>query len=85
MKKLIINLPNGVSRLQASILEKLPGKVFTMDNYLSLQQDSICPDSDMNLRSLGITPTHMDSIVPVFLNAKSERNRYLDLRTVSDD
>jgi len=85
MKKLIINLPNGLSRLQASILEKLPGKVFTMDNYLSLQQDSICPDSDMNLRSLGITPTHMDSIVPVFLNAKSERNRYLDLRTVSDD
>lgn len=85
MKKLIISLPNSLSKLQASILGMLPGKVFTVDNYMSLQQDSVCSDSAMNLKALGIEATHMDSVVPVFLSQTSEKNRYQDLRTVSTD
>ena len=40
----IIGLPNALSRIQALILQNLPGKLFTMDNYRSLQTPSICTD-----------------------------------------
>jgi uncharacterized protein YbjT (DUF2867 family) len=84
-RKLVFGLSNGLSQLQASILEKLPGKLFTTDNYLSLQQDSVCSERDYNLASLGIEPTSMDSIVPAMLQQASERNRYLKLRMVQED
>ena len=40
----VLPLSNGLSRLQAMILQNLPGKLFTMDNYRSLQTDNVCTD-----------------------------------------
>ena len=40
----ILPLGNGLSKLQALVLQNLPGKLFTMDNYRSLQTDNICKD-----------------------------------------
>ena len=84
-KKVIIGMSNGLSKIQAAVLERLPGKVFTTDNYLSLQLDSVCPDASANLKALGVQPTDMDSVVPMFLTKRSERDRYMDLRTVSKE
>ncbi len=39
---LILPLPDGVSRVMASLLQHAPGKPFTPDNYLSLQTPSVC-------------------------------------------
>jgi len=83
IKKTIIPLPNSLSKLQASILQRLPGKLFTTDNYLSLQKDSVCSGSEYNLDALGIKATHMDTIVPVYLKQLSERQRYSSLREKS--
>ena len=38
----IIRLPTPLSRLQALVGECIPGKPFSLDNYLSLQLDSVC-------------------------------------------
>lgn len=38
----IVGLPDGLAKLQALILQNLPGKLFTMDNYRSLQTPSTC-------------------------------------------
>ncbi len=38
----IIGLPDSLARIQAGILQNLPGKLFTMDNYRSLQTPSTC-------------------------------------------
>lgn len=84
-KKLIVPLTDNLSKLQASILEKLPGKLFTMDNYLSLQTESVCNDSSAGFEALGINASHMDSVVPVYLKSLSEKERYQDLRHVSPD
>ena len=81
-RKMIIGLGKGLSQMQANILGVMPGKPFTYDNYLSLQQDSICSDADFNLASLGITATSMDSVVPAFLQGASEKARYMQLRQV---
>ena len=45
-------LGKSLSRLQAVILQNLPGKLFTMDNYRSLQTDNTCSDGDLCETSL---------------------------------
>ena len=60
--KNVIALGDAMSRLQAKILGVMPGKPFTMDNYNSLQQPSVCTHN--GLQQLGITATDMDAIVP---------------------
>lgn len=63
--KSIIGLGDAMSRLQAKILGVLPGKPFTMDNYNSLQQPSVCTHN--GLQQLGIKATDMDAVVPQML------------------
>lgn len=45
-------LGNGMSKMQALILQYLPGKLFTMDNYRSLQTPNICTESELCQTSL---------------------------------
>ncbi len=76
--KRIIPLSPGLSRLQARVLERLPGKPFSYDNYLSLQLDSICQRD--GLAELGIEATPVEAIMPFQLQHKGERLRYRTLR-----
>ncbi len=84
-RKLILPMNNALSKLQAKILEKLPGKLFTTDNYLSLQVDSICHADSAGFANLGIKPQSMQAVVAGYLKNKSERSRYNALREVSSD
>lgn len=65
-KTIIVNLPDSLARAQASVLEMLPGKKFTMDNYLSLQVDSISTQNGCNL--LGINPKSVEEVMKPLLN-----------------
>ncbi|HEX20554.1 MAG TPA: complex I NDUFA9 subunit family protein [Acidiferrobacteraceae bacterium] len=58
----IIPLGDGLSKLQAVLLEFFPGKPFTMDNYRSLQIDSVCRGAFPEI--FGIVPTAMEEIMP---------------------
>ena len=42
----VLPLGKGLSRLQALVLQNLPGKLFTMDNYRSLQTPNVCDSGD---------------------------------------
>ena len=77
----ILGLGDGLSRLQARILGVMPGKPFTMDNYHSLQKDSIC--SNNALPSLGIKPTAIASVVPGYLAGRNARGQYQEFRRQS--
>jgi hypothetical protein len=79
----VIPLDDRVARLQARILERVPGKPFSRDNYLSLQVDSVC--SADGLVALGIRATDIDTVVPYYLAGRSERGRYNRLRQCRDD
>ena len=74
----IAGLNDTFSRLQASMLGLVPGKPFTMDNYYSLQHDSVC--SENALPTLGITPTPIAAVVPAYLAGRNARGRYHGLR-----
>lgn len=65
-RRLIVGLPNILSRLQAKLLEFVPGKPFSMDNYRSLQSDSVCND--------GIPcKTSLESIAPTYIGKRNSR------------
>lgn len=71
----IANLPDGMARAQAAIMDFVPGKPFSSDNYRSLQTPNTSKDN--GLLSLGIKPRSIHSIVPAYL-AKSARQGRLD-------
>lgn len=71
----ILRLGPGLSKLQAHLMEHIPGKPFSLDNLRSMQTDSICQHGN-GLEMLGITPTPMEIIVPQYLGGKRIRNRY---------
>jgi NADH dehydrogenase len=58
LKRRVIGLPDGLARLQARVLERLPGKLFTMDNYLSLTVPSV--GTVDGLARLGIQPRSLE-------------------------
>tara|TARA_Y100000588_G_C14221668_1_gene911267 strand:+ start:393 stop:1289 length:897 start_codon:yes stop_codon:yes gene_type:complete len=58
----VVNLPHWVARLQALVLGPIPPRIFTMDNFLSLQVDNV---SDHNgLLDLGIIPHSIQASPP---------------------
>lgn len=57
LRRQIIGLPRTVSRLQAAIMDFVPGKPFSTDNFRSLLTDSV--GTADGLRELGITPRRL--------------------------
>lgn len=53
-RRWVVGLPDWVARLQARIMERLPGKIFTLDNYRSLGVPSVCRSN--GCAELGIVP-----------------------------
>jgi uncharacterized protein YbjT (DUF2867 family) len=70
VRRRIIGLPDFASRLQATIMEYLvPGKPFSIDNYHSMQQDSVCSNGT-------IAATSLKAVVPGYLLNQNTRKRY---------
>ena len=77
-KTLVTGLPDFAARLQGYLLGLVPGKPFTIDNYYSLQKDSVC--SKPALIGLGITPRSIEAVVPTYLGDKRARAQYFRYR-----
>lgn len=71
-RKMIIGLPDWLSRLQAAVLQFAPGKPFTPDNYQSLQTPSVCTSD--GLSELGIDATSLANAGARFLRGE-DKNR----------
>ncbi|MES9984172.1 MAG: complex I NDUFA9 subunit family protein [Candidatus Thiodiazotropha sp. 6PLUC6] len=80
LRRIVLPLNPTLSQLQAIVLGKLPGKPFTMDNYQSLQTDSIC--SRNGLIELGVAPQSIQSQVPCYLAKQGYRSRFNRYRQV---
>lgn len=73
-----VGLPDSLAKLQGRIMEWLPGKPFTLDNYRSLTVHSIC---DVNgFKTLGMTPRSLEAEAPAWLAAVSHGARLSDYR-----
>ena len=76
--KHIVPLGDTASKLQGKIMGVLPGKPFTMDNYLSTTIDSVCDECFPSL--FDINPTPIESVVPYYLGKQALRDRYTQYR-----
>ncbi|MBI4938524.1 MAG: complex I NDUFA9 subunit family protein [Nitrosomonadales bacterium] len=61
---LIVPLPNAIAYAQAGVMERLPVKLMTRDNFNSMQQDNVCGCAF----PFGIEPARMEDIAPKYLS-----------------
>ena len=66
LRRVVFGLPDGLGRLQALLMQWLPGKPLSLDNFRSLGLDSI-PAAD-GLAELGIRARSLRSVVPGYLH-----------------
>ncbi len=66
-RRRLVEIPPGLARLQAALLERLPGKLLTRDQLLLLQKDNVASAALPGLAALGIAPTPVALIVPGYL------------------
>ena len=74
----VMPLPGALARLQAAVLERLPGKLMTRDNLASMSVDNVCgcpfPEA------LGFAPAALEAVMPEYLAATAARARYAGYR-----
>ncbi len=78
LRRRIIALGERASHLQARLLERVPGKPFSLDNYRSLQVDSVCEGAFPAV--FGIRPATVAAVVPQYLGQGNYRARFYDYR-----
>ena len=66
IKRIIIPLNNTLSKLQAFVFTYLPGNIFTLDNFKSLQKDNISSDGLKGQSSI-------EEFVPSYLHKKNNK------------
>jgi len=76
----VIPLSARLSRLQAEVFERIPGKPFSRDNLRSASEDSIC-HGECGLSRLHITPVAVEAVVPAYLAGQDARGRLSGFRT----
>lgn len=77
-KRLIIDLGPRLSWLQARLMEWLPGKPFTRDNYLSTRCNSLCKSRFPEI--FAITPAPVEAVVPAYLGPREHNHQLSRLR-----
>jgi NADH dehydrogenase len=78
-RKKIISLNERKSYNIARIMEFIPGKPYSIDNYHSGRVDSICGENN-HLLQLGITPHTLEAIMPQYFQATTVRSLYSNWR-----
>ena len=78
LSRRIVGLPDALARLQGLLMDFVPGKPFSTDNYRSLQIPNTSGDND--LPRLGIRPRPLEAEVPAYLGASLHQRHLADCR-----
>jgi uncharacterized protein YbjT (DUF2867 family) len=76
--RLVIDLPDGLARLQAWFMEFLPEPPLSRDNLDSMKVDNVLAGPPTP--ELGVTPVAMEAIVPLYMSHNLPRERFMKLR-----
>ena len=76
--RLVIGLPHWASFVQAWALDRLPGRLMTLDNVRSMQVPNVC--SDPAAVPAGLVPQALEAVAPAYLAPLGSRARYPQLR-----
>jgi len=81
LKRRIVGLPDAASRLQGWLMDFVPGKPFSSDNFRSLQIDNTSAEN--SLWSFGIRPHSLEGIVPGYLGNSIHQDHLSRLRKLA--
>ncbi len=81
VQRRVIGLGQGLSRLQAAMLGMVPGKPMSLDNYKSLQVDSVCGGPFPAVFNL--VPRTIESVVPRYLGADEHYHQLQHYRSLA--
>jgi uncharacterized protein YbjT (DUF2867 family) len=65
--KRLVNIPMWIARIQAAVLQYVPGQPLTPDQLVMLSKDNVVSPGALGLADLGITPTPAELVVPSYL------------------
>ena len=66
-EKRLVNIPMWIARIQAAVLQYVPGQPLTPDQLVTLSKDNVVSPGALGLADLGITPTPAELVVPSYL------------------
>ncbi len=66
-KRIMLDVPMPLARLQATLLEHVPGKPLTRDQLSMLARDNVVAEGAAGFEALGILPTPLELIVPGYI------------------
>lgn len=72
LRKLLVNVPDGIGRVMSSIASLLPGAPLTLDMFRALCVDSVPQRDDLKEHFL-TQPTGVESVVPYYLGPLSKQ------------
>ena len=73
LRRQIIGLPQPLSAAMAAVMELVPGKPFSWDNYQSLKTDNTSNVNDFAY--FGVNPLAIDQVVPDYLTGSLRQRR----------
>jgi uncharacterized protein YbjT (DUF2867 family) len=68
LRRAVVSLPGPVGRAQAQLLEFVPGKPLSVDNFRSLSVPSVCQEN--GLARLGIVAQSVRALAPAYFAAR---------------
>ena len=77
--RLLVDVPWGVARLQARLLEHLPQPPLTRDQVELLKSDNVVDPGARGFADLGIVPTPLEAVVPRYLRPSIRHGAHLPL------
>ncbi len=84
-KRPIVPVPFWAAKLQARVLQMLPGAPLTVDQVLMLQRDNVvsaaAEGEGRTLEGLGIRPTGLSAILPTYLAQYRVQGQFADRRS----
>lgn len=68
-RRWLMPMPSKLLKFPATLLEKLPNPQLTRDQLVLLRYDNVVGPNAKGLKSLGIEPTPLETIVPTYVRA----------------
>jgi uncharacterized protein YbjT (DUF2867 family) len=75
-RRLLVTVPWGIARLQASILGLLPQPPLTLDQLKLLERDNVASGQLPGFAELGISPEGLEAILPAYLDRFRRGGRF---------
>jgi NADH dehydrogenase len=78
-RRLIVNLPFALARMQAWFLQMLPNPLLTVDQVKLLGHDNVVAQGARTLSDLGIVPAAAEGVIESYLYAYRPQGQYTQL------